>query len=204
MGRNSGGNRGENGEKPLEKDSNYKGKVKNIGSLNTIKDPKLFRETKAAIARFDSVMGVRERNVKMADLSGGTMGVQVSMGGQNQAVYLNRKYFQSYNKTRNSMSQMYKDGWQTKTNKPVAHVVTHELGHALWNSSHTSANAKQAGVEIRRLYNKWYADKKKSGYGKYSETNIDEFWAEACTKAVHGTSDKYTNAVKRIVKRYRL
>ena len=46
--------------------------------------------------------------------------------------------------------------------------------------------------------------KKKSGYGKYAETNVSEFWAETVTKAVHGKSDKYTKKVKEICKKYKL
>lgn len=60
------------------------------------------------------------------------------------------------------------------------------------------------GKEIKALYKKWRADTKKKGYGSYGERNVDEFWAETTTKAVHGTSDKYTRAVKSIVKKYKL
>lgn len=45
---------------------------------------------------------------------------------------------------------------------------------------------------------------KKSGYGKYAETNVSEFWAETVTKAIHGKSDKYTKKVKEICKKYKL
>ena len=102
------------------------------------------------------------------------------------------------------MKDLYNNGWQTKTNKPVAHVVTHELGHALWNTHKSSTNAIMAEVEIRKLYKQWKNDKKKTGYGLYSKSNINEFWAETCTKAVHGKADKYTNAVKDIVRKYKL
>lgn len=47
-------------------------------------------------------------------------------------------------------------------------------------------------------------DKTKKGYGRYSMTNVNEFWAETVTKAVHGRSDKYTTAVKRIARKYKL
>ena len=47
-------------------------------------------------------------------------------------------------------------------------------------------------------------DKTKKGYGRYSMTNVNEFWAETVTKAVHRRSDKYTTAVKRIARKYKL
>lgn len=33
---------------------------------------------------------------------------------------------------------------------------------------------------------------------------VNEFWAEVCTKAVHGKADKYTKAAKDIIKKYKL
>ena len=54
------------------------------------------------------------------------------------------------------------------------------------------------------MHKQWVKDKKKTGYGKYSQTNIDEFWAETVTKAVHGKADKYTKKAKDICKKYKL
>ena len=54
------------------------------------------------------------------------------------------------------------------------------------------------------LYKKWGNDKSKQGYGKYAKTNVNVFWAEVCTKAVHGKGDKYTKAAKDIIKKYKL
>lgn len=82
--------------------------------------------------------------------------------------------------------------------------MTHELAHATWNSHLSSPNAKAAGKEIKSLYKKWSGDKKKTGYGKYAKTNVNEFWAETITKGIHGKSDKYTKAAKSIVKKFKL
>ena len=49
---------------------------------------------------------------------------------------------------------------------------------------------------MNKLFKSWKKDNKKSGYGKYAETNVSEFWAETVTKAIHGKSDKYTKKVK--------
>lgn len=201
MGRNSSGTRG--GMQPG--DSSYKGDVKNVEPLVNMKDPQMYKATKQAISRYHSVMGVRERNVKLADLSAGVLGVQVSSGGKSEAIYLNKK---SFNKGAKSVlaktKKGYESGWHTKTNKPLAHTVTHELAHATWNSSLSGANQKAAGKEIRAMHEQWVKDKKKTGYGKYSQTNIDEFWAETVTKAVHGKADKYTEKAKNICKKYKL
>lgn len=203
MGRNSSGTRG--GLQPG--DSSYKGSIKNVESLIKIKDPQVYKEVTSAIARFHSVLGVRERNVKLADLSAGTLGVQTTSvaTGQSTGVYINKKVFNQKKKAIVAQQKKgYDSGWSTKTNKPIAHVITHELGHALWNSDLGGANHKAAGKDINKLYNSWLKDKKKKGYGQYSKSNVDEFWAELVTKAVHGTADKYTKRAKSIAKKHGL
>lgn len=183
----------------------YKGKVSNVSSLVEMKDPVMYKATKQAISRYHAVMGVRQKNVKLADLGGSAYGVHVTRGGQSEAVYLDRKHFDTGAKNvQKEHTKNYKDGWSTKTNKPVAHTVTHELAHATWNAHMTGASQRAAGVEINALYQKWSNDKRKKGYGKYAETNVSEFWAETVTKAVHGKSDKYTRAVKDIARKYKL
>lgn len=198
MGRNSGGVLG--GAKGKEGDSTYKGKIENIESLFKMKDPQLYKATKEAISRFHSVLGVRERNIKLADLDGPTMGIS-----GNDGIYLNKRYYnKSYKELVGIEKRDYKKGFGTVTNKPQAHTVTHELAHSLWNRDKTGANHKAAGKEINKLYDKWKNDRRKVGYGRYAKTNVDEFWAETITKAVHGWQDEYTKKVKKIVKKYRL
>ena len=179
MGRNSSGTRG--GLQPG--DATYKGSVGKPEPLVNMKDPALYKATKEAISRYHSVLGVRQKNVKLAELSAGTYGVHVTANGK---------------------SEGYASGWSTKTNKAVAHTVTHELAHATWNANMTGANQKAAGKEVNKLFKSWKKDNKKSGYGKYAETNVSEFWAETVTKAIHGKSDKYTKKVKEICKKYKL
>lgn len=186
-------------------DANYKGSIKNVESLKNIQDPKLYKAMKEAISRYHAALGIPERNVKLADLEG-AYGVQVSSGGKSEAVYLNKALYKTG--TVQSISKQkaadYKSGWATKTNKPVAHTITHELAHATWNTSLTGANQKAAGKEIKAMYKSWSADRRKTGYGKYSKTNVDEFWAETVTKGIHGKADKYTKKAKQIVKKYKL
>ena len=184
----------------------FHGSIKNVESLKNIKDKQLYNAMKSAISRYHTIMGVRQKNVKLADI-GGAYGVHVtSSDGKSEGVYLSKKYFK--NKTvaavANEHAKNYKNGWSTKTNKPVAHTLTHELAHATWNSYLSSPNAKAATKEVTKLYDEWSKDKKKTGYGKYARTNVNEFWAETSTKAVHGKADRYTKAVKDIIKRYKL
>lgn len=201
MGRNSAGVKaGTN-----DGSGQFKGKISNVGSLVEMKDKAMYKSTKEAISRYHAVMGVRQRNVKLADLGGSAYGVHVTRGGKSEAVYLDRGHFDTGAKNvAREHSNSYKSGWSTKTNKPVAHTITHELAHATWNAHMTGANQKAAGNEVKKLYSQWKRDKRKKGYGKYSETNVSEFWAETVTKAVHGKSDKYTKAVKTIAKKYKL
>ena len=65
MGRNSSGTRG--GLQPG--DATYKGSVGKPEPLVNMKDPALYKATKEAISRYHSVLGVRQKNVKLAELS---------------------------------------------------------------------------------------------------------------------------------------
>lgn len=202
MGRNSGGN----GAGGKDGGGSFGGKIDNIGSLVEMHsaDPAMYRATKQAISRYHSALGVRQREVKLADFDG-AYGVHVSQDGQSKAVYLNRSHFMQGAKAVGAAhAKNYTTGWSTRTNKPVAHTVTHELAHATWNSHLTGANQKAAGKEIRKVYQRWRGDNKKQGYGKYAHTNVNEFWAETITKAIHGKSDKYTKTLKGICKKYKL
>lgn len=134
MGRNSGGSNPNAQGGLKENDSNYKGKIGKLESLSTIKNPAVYKEVGSAISRFHSVLGVRERNVKLATLGGGYGGVQVSQGGKSQMVVLNKSIFNGKGTTTQSVAAWAKSGYNsghlTHTNKPVAHIVTHELAHA--------------------------------------------------------------------------
>lgn len=202
MGARSGGGGG------LGRDGSgsFGGGFSNVESLKNIKDPQLYKAVKQAISRYHSAMGVQQKNIKLADLEAGVLGVHVTGGGQSEAIYLNKALFKtgSVKSITQTMQKDYKGGWATKTNKPVAHTVTHELAHATWNSHLVGTKYKAAGQEIKALYKKWSKDSRKSGYGKYAKTNVNEFFAETVTKAIHGKSDKYTKKVKSIVKDYKL
>lgn len=202
MGRNSGsGSRG--GLQPG--DATYKGSVSKVESLIKIKDPQVYKATMQAISRYHSVLGVRQRQVKLAQLSPGTYGVHVTVNGKSDAVYLNKSHFnQTAKQIAADHTKGYNSGWSTKTNKPIAHTVTHELAHATWNQHMTGSKQLAAGKEVNKLYQTWMKDKNKKGYGTYAKTNVSEFWAETVTKAIHGKSDKYTRAVKAICKKYKL
>lgn len=201
MGRNSSGTRG--GLQPG--DATFKGTISKAEPLVNMKDPALYKATKEAISRYHSVLGVRQKNVKLAELPSGTYGVHVTANGKSEGVYLNKKHFmQTKSQVEAAHKKGYASGWSTKTNKAVAHTVTHELAHATWNASMTGASQKAAGKEVKKLYSQWMKDKKKTGYGKYAQTNVSEFWAETITKAIHGKADKYTKAAKGIVKKYKL
>ena len=187
-------------------DSSYKGKIGKLEPLSNISSPQVYKAVKESISRYHSVLGVRQKDIKLGSLSAGVGGVHVTTGtGQSKQVVLNKKLFNGSKKEIEGWANAgYKSGHLTKTNKPVAHIVTHELAHATWNSNLSSPNAKAAGKNINSLYKKWRQDKGKSGYGKYATTNVSEFWAEVSTKAVHGKGDKYTRQVKGIIKKYKL
>lgn len=193
------GGRAGGGAGTLQGDSTYKGRIRNVESLINMKDPAMYKATKEAISNFAAKLGIPERNVKLADLDGNVMGI-----GAKGSVYLNKKYFNKSAKDfQKVMASNYKSGHMTKTNKPLAHVANHELAHAAWTSDLRTPKAIAAGKEIGRLW-KSFTKSGGRGYGSYAGKNIDEFWAEASTKAAHGKADKYSKAVKAIYKKYQL
>ena len=197
MGGRAGGGAGKSGG--LRGDTNYKGEIKNVESLIHIKDPAMYKAVKEAVSNFAAKLGVPERNVKLADLEGSVMGI-----GSKGFVYLNKAYFnQSASQMKGTMARNYSTGHLTPTNKPLAHVVTHEMAHAAWSSDLTGAKYKAAGKEITELYKAWSKSSRK-GYGRYASSNVDEFWAEVSTKAAHGKADRWTKVAKGIYKKYKL
>lgn len=220
VGRSAGANRPVKRFAPMESrgtdatsriDNSYKmlpRAIRNVERIDKIKDPAVYREVRRAISRFHSVLGVRETNFILADRTDGdeVAGTYHNSFGSNFIV-LNKKFFnKSKKEILEDVKGRYRRGWSTKTNKPLAHTVTHELAHALWTNGYDSDKHKAAGREIRALRNEWKRDpdRRKLGYGDYASTHIDEFWAEVIAKAVHGAPDKYTRRAIEIVKKHKL
>ena len=207
MAKQSGGTRKSDGGLKAG-DSDYKGTIGRVESLKAIENKEVYKAAKEAISRFHAVLGVRQKKVKLADLEVGVGGVHVTRGGESEGVYLNKEVFKPASATTQSVADWarrgYESGHITRTNKPVAHIITHELAHATWNEHMTSQRAITAGKDIKQLYKKWATDKKKRDYGRYAATNVSEFFAETAAKAVHGKTDRYTIALQDIIKRHRL
>ena len=189
-------------------DSNYKGKILSVESLVNIQNPEVYKSVKETISRFHSVLGVRQKNVMLAELPSNIGGVHLTVDGKSEGVYLNKSIYKPSTASKKTIADWVKSGYNsghtTQTNKPVAHILTHELAHATWNNHLIGKRQQAASKEITALYKAWARDKSKKGYGRYAATNVNEFFAETATKAVHGTADKYTTQLKRIIKKYEL
>ena len=174
-------------------------------STGGMKHRDMEKQINRAISRYEAVMGVRERSIKLADISG-AYGVTYFNANGSMGIYLNRKYFDQPKRKFEAAYKKdnYDSGFKNVTNRAAQHTVTHELAHATWTSSYSSPKHRAAGKEIQALYHKWSKDKKKKGYGRYGKTSVDEFWAEVVTKGIHGRSDKYTRKAIGIAKKYKL
>lgn len=163
------------------------------------------KQINRAISRYEAVMGVRERHVRIADISG-AYGVTYIGPNGSQGIYLSRRHFDTSKRKFEAAykASNYANGFKNVTNRAAQHTVTHELAHATWTSSYTSPKHKAAGEEIQHLYRQWSKDKRKKGYGSYGKTSVDEFWAEVITKGIHGKSDKYTRRAISIARRFKL
>ncbi len=130
MGRNSGGVT--SGGTPKGRgDVNYKGKITGLRDLVTVKDKAVYKELKEGISRYHTMLGVRQKDVRVGTMENGVLGVHATIGGKSGQIILNSKYFDLPKaKIETMQRQGMKDGWHTKTKKPVQHTVIHELAHA--------------------------------------------------------------------------
>lgn len=183
---------------------NYGGSITDIGSLKEMTNRDLQRQVQQGISKFESRLGVRS-DVRLANLTGAVGVARTNIATGKTEVFLNRKHFEvaspkdviAYKK------RGYDSGFLTRTNKPTQHTVVHELSHALWNSAKRDANSVAAGKDIAKVY-KAFQKANPKGYGSYSKTNINEFYAEIMTKGILGKSDKYSRALINISKRNKL
>lgn len=182
--------------------------IRNVERLDKIKDPAVYRDVRRAISRFHSVLGVRETNFILADvMDRNEVAADYHSRSGSDFIVLNKRFFNVPHKQFvKRVKDMYNRHWSTRTNKPVAHTVTHELAHAMWVTEFSSDRHQAAGREIRSLRRKWLRDPDivKLGYGDYARSSVSEWWAEVVTKAVHGESDKYTKGVVEIIKKHKL
>lgn len=215
MGRNSGGvnNYAKGGSTAIAVNSNGRKltpqqvtkMTATATGLGSMKHRDMEKQINRAISRYEKVMGVRERHVRLADISG-AYGVTYIGPNGSQGIYLSRSTFDTSKKKFEASYKKsnYDTGFKNVTNRAAQHTVTHELAHATWTSSYNSPKHKAAGKEIQHLYRQWSKDKKKKGYGSYGKTNVDEFWAEVVTKGIHGKADKYTRRAIAIAHRFKL
>lgn len=172
MGRNSGGsnNYAKGSSTPIAVNSNgHKLTQKQVGKmLNTatttggMKHRDMEKQINRAISRYEKVMGVRERSVKLADISG-AYGVTYIGPNGSKGIYLSRSIFDTSKRKFEAAYKKsnYDNGFKNITNRAAQHTVTHELAHATWTSSYQSAKHKAAGKEITSLYKSWSKDRKK-------------------------------------------
>ena len=132
-------------------------KVSNVESLQNIKDKAVYNSVKESISRYETVLGVRQRDVVLGDLPSGVGGVHITANGKSQQIVLNKAVFNNDLKSLESWAKKgYESGHITKTNKPAAHIVTHEMAHATWNKNMTSGKAQAAGKSTIELEEKMF------------------------------------------------
>lgn len=116
-------------------------KVKDTSeSIDSLKHREVVKQLNRGVSRYEKVMGVRERTIRVAN-TGNAYGVTFINANGSQGIYLNKRVF---NQTRNYIEASYKKsnyetGFKNLTNRPIQHTITHELAHATWTSSYTGA-----------------------------------------------------------------
>ena len=184
--------------------------IGNSISIGDMKNRDMAKEIQQAISRYEAVMGVRERTIRLASTPG-AYGVTFIGSDGSHGIYLNKDYFDvpkaEFAKQYAKSNYARRGGFKNVTRKPAQHTVTHELAHSTWTSGYTSDKHVNAGKEIRSLYSEFVKDKsstRKKNYGSYGTKNVDEFWAEVITKGIHGDNDRYTRRAIAIARKYKL
>ena len=179
-------------------------------SIKDMKNRDMQKELQQAISRYESVLGLRERTIKLANTPG-AYGVTYIGPDGSHGIYLNKSYFDvpkaEFAKTYAQSNYARRTGFKNTTRKPAQHTITHELAHATWTSGYTSDKAQKAGKEIKALYREFMKDTstvRKKNYGSYGSKDVDEFWAEVITKGIHGDNDRYTRKALSIARKHRL
>ena len=162
-----------------------------LSPLNNIKDPKVKAEIKEALESYSKEIGLpHEVHIIASDLAKGRLGA--TDGGF--SITLNTKYFNKTAKNATKeLSDRMKAGKGVTTDKPLQQVLHHELAH---NTYFKLSGAKKDAVGA--LYKKFMSDKKVKGWGSYSKTNAEEFYAEGIAKSMTGKSDSYTKALRKL------
>lgn len=154
MGRNSGGsnNYAKGGSSPIAVNSNgRKLTQKQVGKMLTtatstggMKNRDMEKQINRAISRYEKVMGVRERHVRLADIDG-AYGVTYIGANGSQGIYLSRRHFDTSKRKFEAAYKKsnYDNGFKNVTNRAAQHTVTHELAHATWTSSYSSASTRR-------------------------------------------------------------
>lgn len=209
MAKTSGGVRAASSGRGLVGDTRADINIGRTYPLSDIGNEDVHREIKQAISKFHGQLGIKTREVRLADLEPDVLGVAGSTALGPKMVYLQHKFFQNKERViRDSIRKSYRRGHTTTTNQPLQHVIIHELSHTVWTNHFMTPKHLRAGREIRTLYSEWRRDRKagfgSKKYGNYAGTNINEFVAETLTKSVIGNSDTYTRRLRAIVKKYKL
>lgn len=181
------------------KDTNYKGKIKDIGGIADISDRRSRLAVQRAVSQYANLYGLPTREVKTAILSGDVYGI----GGKDRVI-LNRQFYNNSARLIKYKREGYASGWSVPTTSPLKHTVIHELAHASWQSGRAGVN-KKLSQGIQALYQRYRADVRrgKNPIGKYASSNIDEFWAEGITQAAIGRKQSYySTRLKNLLKKY--
>lgn len=131
------------------------------------------KQINRAISRYEAVMGVRERHVRIADISG-AYGVTYIGPNGSQGIYLSRRHFDTSKRKFEAAykASNYANGFKNVTNRAAQHTVTHELAHATWTSSYTSPKHKAAA----KRYNTYIANGARTNARKATAPMAKQVW----------------------------
>ena len=179
----------------------------NIPGFKRIKNPEVKKQLIQALVDYDNTFGVRQEDIRLKSLKG-ALGVHWTTGGQTGWIDLDSKTFvkKDAKGVKATMEYSMNTGFLVKNKQPMRMTLAHEVGHATWNQHMTSPKAQKAGVQFQKIYNAYLKDSKTSasGWGRYSKTNVSEFVAEGITKHIYGKKDKYTKAIAKTIKDFKL
>ena len=91
-----------------------------LESLTKIKNKAVYSTVKEAISRYETALGVRQKNVLIGNLPEGVGGVHITANGKSQQIVLSKKIF---NKDLKSIEGWAKKGYSSDTTTSVVRDV---------------------------------------------------------------------------------
>jgi hypothetical protein len=178
----------------LSPEISYRERLVDKKGYRGVTDAQMEAEIKDAITQYSKEIGLAEPTQFTIENTRATIGKKVVGASGFTAIALDKQYYGgSYAKSEKLARQRQESGFSVETSRPVRKTVQHELAHATYRYLSSESKAK-----VAQLYSRFTSDKSTKGWGSYSKTKAEEFYAEGIAKSLGGKKDFYTTELRKL------